>query len=261
VPFWADLDLTGGNMYLVLTVLNGRLHTVIEWEDAVLKGRTEKFSFQIWIEDGTDNIWFAYEPGFNTLLGVTNPVATIGAENLAGTQATKYYYYSGSGSPTGKVPDGSVDVRVGLLATSATFGFKANVTAGANTTITNEATVTVSGTSNTAWASTRICGPATAAQPGIAIQSLHYTLTEWPGSPYDSYELWRSTAPYVTPGTGGSQKVYSGKNSSHVDAVAPVVGDPATNYYYTLRTLNCAGNSTADSAGVAEFDYALIAGQ
>mgnify|MGYP007112984440 CR=1 FL=1 len=54
---------------------------------------------------------------------------------------------------------------------------------------------------------------------------------------------------------------HRGKNSSHVDAVAPVVGDPATNYYYTLRTLNCAGNSTADSAGVAEFDYALIAGQ
>jgi len=261
VPFWADLDLTGGNMYLVLTVLNGRLHTVIEWEDAVLKGRTEKFSFQLWIEDGTDNIWFAYEPGFNTLLGVTNPVATIGAENLAGTQATKYYYYSGSGSPTGNVPNGSVDVRVGLLATTATFGFKANVTAGANTTITNEATATVSGTSNTAWASTRICGPATAAQPGIAIQSLYYTLTEWPGSAFDSYELWRSTAPYVTPGTGGSVQVYSGKSSSHVDAVAPVVGDPGINYYYTLRTLNCAGNSTADSAGVAEFDYALIAGQ
>ena len=32
-PFWADLDMTGGNMYLVLTILNGKPHTVIEWEN------------------------------------------------------------------------------------------------------------------------------------------------------------------------------------------------------------------------------------
>lgn len=261
VPFWADLDLTGGNMYLVLTVLNGKLHTVIEWENAVLKGRTEEFSFQIWIEDGTDNIWFAYPPGFNTMLGVTNPVATIGAENLAGAQATKYYYYSGSGSPTGKVPDGTVDVRVGLLATTATLGFKANATAPANSNITNEATVTVSGKTNKAWANTRICGSATVTQPGIAIQALHYTLTDWVGSTYNSYELWRSTSPYFTPGISGTQ-VYAGKAFSYVDAAdGPTVGDPATNYYYVLRTTNCAGASVADSAPVGEFDFALTPGQ
>ncbi len=261
VPFWADLDLTGGNMYLVLTVLDGKLHTVIEWEDAVLKGRTEKFSFQIWIEDGTDNIWFAYPAGFNTMLGVTNPVATIGAENLAGTQATKYYYYSGSGSPTGKVPDGTVDVRVGLLATTATLGFKANATAPVDSNITNEATVTVSSTTNRAWANTRICGAATATQPGIAIQAQHYTLTDWAGSPYATYQLWRSTSPYFTPGTNSTQ-VYTGKAFSYVDAAdGPTVGDPATNYFYVLRTVNCAGSSTADSYPVGEFDFALTPGQ
>lgn len=262
VPFWADLDLTGGNMYLVLTVLNGKLHTVIEWEDAVLKGRTEKFSFQIWIEDGTDNIWFAYPSGFNTMLGVTNPVATIGAENLAATQAAKYYYYSGSGSPTGKVPDGTTDVWVGLQATTATLGFKANATAPVNSNITNEATVTVSSTTNTAWANTRICGPATATQPDIAIQAEQYTLTDWAGSAYNSYELWRSTSPYFVPGAPGTTKVYTGKAFSYVDqGDGPTVGDPATNYYYVLRTTNCAGTSTADSYPVAEFDFSLMPGQ
>lgn len=262
VPFWADLDLTGGNMYLVLTVLNGSLHTVIEWEDAVLKGRTEKFSFQIWIEDGTDNIWFAYPAGFNTMLGVTNPVATIGAENLAGNQAAKYYYYSGSGSPTGKVPDGTVDVRVGLLATTATLGFKANATATADSNITNEATVTVGSTTNKAWANTRICGAATATQPGIAIQAQHYTLTDWAGSPYNTYELWRSTTPYFTPGGSGTSQVYDGKAFSFLDKDdGPTVGDPAVNYFYVLRTVNCAGTSSADSYPVGEFDFALTPGQ
>ena len=78
---------------------------------------------------------------------------------------------------------------------------------------------------------------------------------------HDSYELWRATSPYVAPGEGDSTKIYSGKAWSFVDQPAPTVGDPGTNYFYILRTLNCAGNSTADSGGVAEFEFALTRGQ
>jgi uncharacterized repeat protein (TIGR01451 family) len=260
-PFWADLDLTGGNMYLVLTILNGKPHTVIEWENIRLKATNQRFSFQVWFEDGTDNIWVAYPAGFNTMIGTATPTATIGAENLAGTEGVQYYRYSGSGSASGKVPDGTADVWVGLEATTATLGFQATATAAANSNITNEASTTVSSTTNTAWANTRICGPATMTQPTTSIQGRFFTLTSWPGSMHDSYELWRSTSPFVAPGGPGSTLVYSGKASSFVDLPAPTVGNPGTNYFYVLRTLNCAGSSTADSGGVAEFDFALTEGQ
>lgn len=259
-PFWADLDLTGGNMYLVLTNLNGKPHTVIEWENVRLKATNQRFSFQIWIEDGTDNIWFAYPSGFNTKIGTATPTATIGAEDL-GTTGVQYYRYGGSGSVIGKVPDGTVDVWVGLEATTATLGFKANATAGVNSNITNEATTTVSSTTNKAWANTRICGAATATQPTITIQGKHFTMNSWNADMHNSYELWRSTSPYVAPGAGGSVKVFSGDASSFVDQPDFTVGDPAVNHFYILRTLNCAGTSTADSTGVAEFDFALTKGQ
>ncbi len=260
-PFWADLDLTGGNMYLVLTILNGKPHTVIEWENIRLKATNQRFSFQIWFEDGTDNIWFAYPAGFNNMIGTASPTASIGAENLAGNEGVQYYFYSGSGTKTGVVPDGSKDVWVGLEPTTATLGFKVNATAAVNSNITNEASTTVSSTTNKAWANTRICGPATLTTPAIAIQGKTFTLTSWAGSQYDSYELWRATSPYVAAGGPGSTKVYSGKAWSFVDQPAQTVGNPATNYFYNLRTLNCAGSSSADSGWVAEFDYALVKGQ
>lgn len=259
-PFWADLDLTGGNMYLVLTIFNGKPHTVIEWENVRVKQTGQRVSFQLWFEDGSDNIWFSYPSGFDAAVGSASPTATIGAENLAGTQGVNYYNYSGSGTKTGALPNGTKDVWVGLEATSATFSFKANATAPVNSNITNEATVTVSSTTNKAWANTRICGPATAAQPKISIQSKRYTLTEWTADMHNSYELWRSTSPYVVPGAGDSVKVFSGKASSFVDQPNVTVGDPATNYFYILRTLNCVGASPADSGGVAEFDFALTKG-
>jgi uncharacterized repeat protein (TIGR01451 family) len=260
-PFWADLDLTGGNMYLVLTVFNGKPHTVIEWENIRLKANNQRFSFQIWFEDGSDNIWFAYPAGFNTMVGTTSPTAGIGAENLAGSAGVQYYFYSGSGTKTGNVPDGSKDIWVGLEPTSAVFTFKANATAGANSNITNEATTTVSSTTNKAWANTRICGAATATQPKVSIQSKQYPLVEWAGSVFDSFELWRSTSPYVGPTQPGSIKVFEGKTMSFIDMATAGVGNPGLNYFYVLRTKNCAGTSTADSAGVAEFDFALVKGQ
>jgi hypothetical protein len=73
--------------------------------------------------------------------------------------------------------------------------------------------------------------------------------------------VWRSADPYFTPGDAGTTKVYSGKAFSYNDnSSGPNVGDPDTNNYYVLRTVNCVGTSTADAAPVAEFDFALTPG-
>ena len=57
------------------------------------------------------------------------------------------------------------------------------------------------------------------------------------------------------------RKVYEGKAWSFVDAPAPTIGNPATNHFYILRTINCASTSTADSGWVGEFDFSLVKGQ
>lgn len=264
VPFWADLDMTGGNMYGAIILWNGAAHTVIEWEDARVKQTNKRVSFQLWIEDGTDNIWFAYPPGFNTAVGTATPTATIGAENLAGNEAAKYYYYGGTGSPTGTVPTGAVDVWVGLEPASQVLSYQATASGPANSNILNEATVTVSSTTNKAWANARICGPATATPAGISIVSWYYANLDWSagGSPFNTYQVWRSTSPYFTPGGSGTGQVYDGKAFSFLDKDdGPTVGDPATNYFYVLRTVNCTGSSTADSTPVGEFDFSLVPGQ
>lgn len=262
-PFWADLDLSTGNLYGAIVLWNGAAHTVIEWENAKFKQTNQLISFQLWIEDGTDNIWFSYPPGFNTSLGTSTPSATVGAENLAGTQAAKYYYRGSSGSPTGTVPTGAVDVWVGLNPSTATLSYQATASGSAGSNMLNEATVTVSSTTNKAWANAHICGAASTTPTGIGIVSWDYANLDWSagGSPFNTYQLWRSTSPYFTPGGGGTTKVYDGKAFSFLDKDSgPAIGDPSTNYFYVLRTVNCTGASTADSTPVGEFDFALVPG-
>ncbi len=61
--WWDDLNLTsGGALYGALVSYNGANHTVISWENVPIDGGGTA-TFQIWIQDGTDNIWFAYPAG------------------------------------------------------------------------------------------------------------------------------------------------------------------------------------------------------
>lgn len=264
-PFWSDLDLAGGGkLYGAIILWDGKAHTVLEWENARFKQTNQRITFQLWIEDGTDNIWFSYPSGFNTSLGTTTPSATVGAENLAGTQAAKYYYRGSSGSPTGTVPTGAKDIWVGLNPSTAVLSYLATASGPANSNMLNEATVTVSSTTNKAWANARICGPATATSAGISIVSWYYANLDWSagGSPFNTYQLWRSTSPYFTPGGSGTTKIYDGKAFSFLDKNdGPTVGNPAVNYFYVLRTVNCTGASSVDSSPVGEFDFSLVPGQ
>lgn len=102
-PWWTDIDFNeGGLWYLAsITADNITYYTVFEWENAPSWGDpASTANFQIWIEDGTDNIWFLYG-GFTG----TNTIGTVGAEDATGTVGDTYYF-NGSG------PMPSADVGV-----------------------------------------------------------------------------------------------------------------------------------------------------
>ena len=259
--WWTDLDLTtSGNWYAVGLNRNGAPHTVFEWENVPVKGTSYTATFQIWIEDGTDNIWFSYPSGGPINGAEPSPTATVGAENEDGSEGVEYYY-----NGTGTVPDGSTDIWVGLDPTVKTLGFQVTATGSDGDNILNEADVTVASNTDTAWANTHICSAAAAAPANALIvgPKENYAGLDWSNgaSIYNTYEVWRSADPYFTPGDAGTTKVYSGKAFSYNDnSSGPNVGDPDTNNYYVLRTVNCVGTSTADAAPVAEFDFALTPG-
>ena len=106
-PFWTDLDMDGGNgvgsgiWYLESLTDGVNDFTVIEWNGAQLydsPGITH--TFQIWILDGTDMMWFTYDhlPG-------SSPFGTIGIEDSTGSKGYSYYY-----DGQGTLPDGSKDL-------------------------------------------------------------------------------------------------------------------------------------------------------
>lgn len=98
-PFWTDLDLKGtavgdpgaGEMYAGTgNFLGGSTdYTVIEWQAVEVKWFSgPKYTFQIWIELGTDNVWLVYG-SLDALIGVS---LTVGVENAAGTAGYMHYF-------------------------------------------------------------------------------------------------------------------------------------------------------------------------
>lgn len=89
-PLWADL--IDGTLYYALVSYGDQVYYVFEWKDAALKSDPDRqYSFQIWIEIGTDGIWFVYGPQTGAIT-----TATVGLENQHGS-AGYSYYYNGSG--------------------------------------------------------------------------------------------------------------------------------------------------------------------
>jgi len=261
-PFWTDLDPeAGGQIYYESGVMyNGKPHYVMEWNAIPLKDHNDTtVTVQMWIEKGGDNVWFSYPSG-GPLNGSTVPDATIGGEDDTGTIGATYYY-NGSGT----MPNGTVDVWVGLKPSTKTFGYQASVSAGAGNNIINEATVTVDTTTNNAMALTHVCDAnVTAADTDIAfVGNQKYTGFDWTadGNIYVSYQLWRSESPYFAPGDASSTMIWEGHDFSTIDYDSDfAIKDPDTNYYYQLRTLNCTGTASADDNQEAEFDFGLAPG-
>jgi len=116
-PFWTDFDLLdsglrglGGGFLFYGDVVSGlQTYHVFEWQLAQLFGGTgEEFTFQIWIERGTANIWFVYQ---NLPLVPVN--LTVGAEDsTAGFGVSRYF--DGTGMPPVVGEDLKLEVRLTL---------------------------------------------------------------------------------------------------------------------------------------------------
>ncbi len=91
-PWWTDLDLTNsGNWYGAILTDGYFYYYVFEWKDVPRWGDSSSTaSFQVWIVEGTDYIWFSYG-------GWTGSTAsgTIGAEDADGLFGDTYYYGEG----------------------------------------------------------------------------------------------------------------------------------------------------------------------
>ena len=107
VPWWTDLDLTdGGNWYQATLSAGGpESWDVFEWENVPRFGDpTSTFTFQVWIERGTDKIWFVYGNATGDLTD-----GTVGAETADGTVGDQYYF---DGDGTNPWDDPKPDLRV-----------------------------------------------------------------------------------------------------------------------------------------------------
>jgi uncharacterized repeat protein (TIGR01451 family) len=95
-PFWTDIDMDGtdpsdtgaGIWYAAVLTAGPQTFIVIEWEaveEYNVPGPT--YTFQIWFEAGTSNVWFVYAnfDDFPSFL-------TVGAEDSSGNIGTSYYY-------------------------------------------------------------------------------------------------------------------------------------------------------------------------
>ena len=105
-PWWRDLNLTDAGDWYLDTLSDGtNTYTVFEWNAVPIFGNTAiTATFQIWIQDGTDSIWFTYAD--TPMLGPDN-VATVGAEDAFGVAGTSYYY-----NGTGTLPGNTTDLAV-----------------------------------------------------------------------------------------------------------------------------------------------------
>ena len=107
VPWWTDLDMTsGGNWYSATLSAGGpESWDVFEWENVPRFGDpSSTFTFQVWIERGTDKIWFTYASS----TGDTTD-GTVGAETADGTVGDQYYF-DGVGTNPWDTP--GTDLRV-----------------------------------------------------------------------------------------------------------------------------------------------------
>jgi minor extracellular serine protease Vpr len=98
-------------------------YTVFDWQNAQSStDPLKKYSFQVWIKNGTGEITFAY----GVLGDMTTEAFSVGMENNTGTQG-KSYYSSNGGIPTGTAPVVGTDLAVLNAMTFVPLSFKVKV--------------------------------------------------------------------------------------------------------------------------------------
>ena len=109
-PFWDDLcadywPYNTGSVYYETIGASPDMQLVVQWHEVSLYGDYDLMTFQAILNE-TGEIWFQYL----TMSGVAGEGATIGIENLGGTDGSQYSY------DTASVSDGlAVRFHVGLL--------------------------------------------------------------------------------------------------------------------------------------------------
>jgi hypothetical protein len=147
-PWWTDLNLCeGGNWYMGRLGGGGNIYTIFEWENVPRFGNLdERATFQIWIQETTDRIWFVYGPA-----GVQGVDGTVGIENSDGTIGESRYFDGAGIFPVAGV-DLMIEDRIGG---TATFTFQAVIDdCEEGEAIVNRADVSTKDTSDTAIAVT-----------------------------------------------------------------------------------------------------------
>jgi uncharacterized repeat protein (TIGR01451 family) len=205
-PWWTDLDLTSsGNWYVAAVTAASNTYYVFEWENAPLwagYGNPATFTFQVWIQAGTDNIWFAYGDMDDVAIW---PSGTVGFENADGTVGYSYYY---NGSGTAPQTDDELIVNI-QSSPPVNLGFAVEATAPAGSLIVNEADASDDALNEyAAWASTIVAdygvmlSPNAAAATGAPGDTVSYMLTLTnSGNVMDTFELsttgntWTTTHP------------------------------------------------------------------
>lgn len=140
-PLWTDIDLDsgdgngGGTWYLAGLTDGVNTYTVFEWEDAEQWGDpTSHYTFQLWIQDGTSNIWFTY----GDITGDVGPGGAIGVESVDGLLGHTYFYEDPPAPTVGSLPTpGGDDLVVIAEADSRTFTFEAVLTGDDGDRVTN----------------------------------------------------------------------------------------------------------------------------
>lgn len=148
-PWWTDLNLCdAGNWYVAGLTDGTNDFTVFEWENVPrFDDLDSRATFQVWIQDGTDAIWFAYPE--NAFTGDTGD-GTIGVENADGSAGAQLYF-----DGTGTLPDGSSDYAVEFFQSEpVTLSFQVR----ANGEVLNEARVSNGVVTNRAYAYTGVEG-------------------------------------------------------------------------------------------------------
>lgn len=147
-PWWTDLDMSSaGNWYWATLTAGSNSFEVFEWEDVPRYGDpASTATFQLWLLNGTDLIWFAYDH----LDGVDG---TIGAEDSTGTLGDMLYH---DGAGTKPVQDGEWRVA-SVTSTPAVLEYSVKVTGVPDDYVFNEAFVTGDiGSDNAAFVNTLI---------------------------------------------------------------------------------------------------------
>ncbi|WP_258870893.1 MULTISPECIES: DUF11 domain-containing protein [unclassified Wenzhouxiangella] len=151
-PLWTDLDLTDSGQWYMAT-LEGESDDfhVFEWENAPIHSDwglpDVRFTFQIWIQAGTDNIWFVYGPMVWNSGGTEWSSATVGVEDSTG-EIGESWFFNGSGN---RPAEGDELVVTGN-AQRRQFSFQATVDDEPLGPIINEATLESDTESIEAWA-------------------------------------------------------------------------------------------------------------